>query len=246
MIDDATGTPCSKTLMFCGPTNQSQSAVCRTVNRTYPISAFYSSANASLSDTSSPPARASRMTRPPPVTTLKTAWRKVRDNAQGGRTVARKRHTVVTELAESGAGDEVIMSIADRTTKPARVGASRNSGPVRITHFFTSPQHLYLSESRQPLTKAILSKVRATPSTSAECRRLRSQHSFITCSIYAGSSGFSSVVNGTSAVERRTPRTYCGRELGEGTRKRTETRILARFRRLKAVVLPIPMHAPKC
>jgi hypothetical protein len=47
-----------------------------------------------------------------PVTTLKTAWIKVRNNA---KVVGRRhdnRHTLVTELAESGAGDEVIMSIA--------------------------------------------------------------------------------------------------------------------------------------
>ena len=41
-----------------------------------------------------------------PVTTLRTAWTKVRDKA---KVVARwhdNRHTLVTELSESGAGDE--------------------------------------------------------------------------------------------------------------------------------------------
>jgi hypothetical protein len=47
-----------------------------------------------------------------PMTSFKTAWTKVRDK---GKVVGRwhdNRHTLVTELAESGAGDEVIMSIA--------------------------------------------------------------------------------------------------------------------------------------
>ena len=49
-----------------------------------------------------------------PVTTLRTAWTKVRDK---GKVVARwhdNRHTLVTELSESGAGDEVIMSAAEK------------------------------------------------------------------------------------------------------------------------------------
>ena len=52
-----------------------------------------------------------------PVTSLKTAWAKVRKNA---RVVGRwhdNRHTLVTELAESGAGDEVIMSIAGHVSR---------------------------------------------------------------------------------------------------------------------------------
>ncbi|MCL5742904.1 MAG: site-specific integrase [Acidobacteria bacterium] len=47
-----------------------------------------------------------------PVTTLKTAWIKVRKNAKVVGRWHDNRHTLVTELAESGAGDEVIMSIA--------------------------------------------------------------------------------------------------------------------------------------
>jgi len=47
-----------------------------------------------------------------PVTSLKTAWTKVRDNAKVVGRWHDNRHTLVTELSESGAGDEVIMSIA--------------------------------------------------------------------------------------------------------------------------------------
>jgi uncharacterized LabA/DUF88 family protein len=47
-----------------------------------------------------------------PVTSLKTAWTKVRDKAKVVGRWHDNRPTLVTELAGSGAGDEVIMSIA--------------------------------------------------------------------------------------------------------------------------------------
>jgi integrase len=52
-----------------------------------------------------------------PVSTLKTAWTKVRDNAKVVGRWHDNRHTLVTELAESGAGDEVIMSIAGHVSR---------------------------------------------------------------------------------------------------------------------------------
>jgi integrase len=52
-----------------------------------------------------------------PVTTLKTAWTKVRGNAKVVGRWHDNRHTLVTELAESGAGDEVIMSIAGHVSR---------------------------------------------------------------------------------------------------------------------------------
>lgn len=52
-----------------------------------------------------------------PVTTLKTAWTKVRENAKVEGRWHDNRHTLVTELAESGAGDEVIMSIAGHVSR---------------------------------------------------------------------------------------------------------------------------------
>ena len=47
-----------------------------------------------------------------PITSFKTAWIKVREKAGVQGRWHDNRHTLVTELAESGAGDEVIMSIA--------------------------------------------------------------------------------------------------------------------------------------
>ena len=52
-----------------------------------------------------------------PVTSLKTAWTKVRNKANVVGRWHDKRHTLVTELAESGAGDEVIMSIAGHVSR---------------------------------------------------------------------------------------------------------------------------------
>ncbi|HEY6343627.1 MAG TPA: tyrosine-type recombinase/integrase [Bryobacteraceae bacterium] len=52
-----------------------------------------------------------------PVTTLKTAWTKVRKKAGVVGRWHDNRHTLVTELAESGAGDEVIMSIAGHVSR---------------------------------------------------------------------------------------------------------------------------------
>jgi hypothetical protein len=52
-----------------------------------------------------------------PVTTLRTAWIKVRDKA---KVVGRRhdnRRTLVTELPESGAGGEVIVSIAGQVSR---------------------------------------------------------------------------------------------------------------------------------
>src|SRR6516165_5780749 len=73
-----------------------------------------------------------------PVTTSKTAWTRVRENAKVVGRWHDNRHTLVTELAESGAGDEVIMSIAGHVSramlsrysawlsKPGRKGVSQD------------------------------------------------------------------------------------------------------------------------
>lgn len=51
------------------------------------------------------------------VTTFKTAWTKVRRDAGVKGRWHDNRHTLVTELAESGAGDEVIMGIAGHVSR---------------------------------------------------------------------------------------------------------------------------------
>jgi integrase len=52
-----------------------------------------------------------------PITSFKTAWTKVRENAGVKGRWHDNRRTLVTELAESGAGDEVIMSIAGHVSR---------------------------------------------------------------------------------------------------------------------------------
>jgi len=52
-----------------------------------------------------------------PITSFKTAWMKVRQKAGVKGRWHDNRHTLVTELAESGAGDEVIMSIAGHVSR---------------------------------------------------------------------------------------------------------------------------------
>ena len=52
-----------------------------------------------------------------PVTTLKTAWNNVRDRAKVEGRWHDNRHTLITDLAESGAGDQTIMEIAGHVSK---------------------------------------------------------------------------------------------------------------------------------
>jgi integrase len=51
------------------------------------------------------------------ITTLKTAWATVRKNAEVKGRWHDNRHTLITELAESGAGDETIMAIAGHVSR---------------------------------------------------------------------------------------------------------------------------------
>ena len=51
------------------------------------------------------------------MTTLRTAWTKVRDKAKVVGRWQNNRHPLVTELPESSAGDEVIMSIAGHVSR---------------------------------------------------------------------------------------------------------------------------------
>jgi len=51
------------------------------------------------------------------ITTLKTAWNNVRANANVKGRWHDNRHTLITDLAESGAGDQTIMDIAGHVSK---------------------------------------------------------------------------------------------------------------------------------
>ena len=51
------------------------------------------------------------------VTTLKTVWNNIREKAEVKGRWHDNRHTLMTELAESGAGDQTIMDIAGHVSK---------------------------------------------------------------------------------------------------------------------------------
>lgn len=55
-----------------------------------------------------------------PQTSLKTAWRNARNRANVEGRFHDTRHTFVTDLAESGAGDEVIRDMAGHVSKEMR------------------------------------------------------------------------------------------------------------------------------
>jgi integrase len=52
-----------------------------------------------------------------PITTLKTSWNNVRNRAGAKGRFHDTRHTLITELAESGAGDQTIMDIAGHVSR---------------------------------------------------------------------------------------------------------------------------------
>ena len=74
------------------------------------------------------------------VTTLKTVWNNVRKNAGVKGRWHDNRHTLITELAESGAGDQTIMDIAGHVSKQMlkhyshiRMEAKRNALEAIVT-----------------------------------------------------------------------------------------------------------------
>ncbi len=52
-----------------------------------------------------------------PITTIKTAWSNARDRAGVTGRLHDSRHTLITELAENGAGDQTIMDIAGHVSR---------------------------------------------------------------------------------------------------------------------------------
>jgi len=82
-----------------------------------PIGIKRSSESLSRSGTSFPSGNRVRVTLPALSLPLKTAWNNVRTNAQVKGRWHDNRHTLITDLAESGAGDQTIMDIAGHVSK---------------------------------------------------------------------------------------------------------------------------------
>jgi integrase len=61
--------------------------------------------------------RANKLDPTRPITTIKTAWTNARDRAGVSGRLHDSRHTLITDLAESGAGDQTIMDIAGHVSR---------------------------------------------------------------------------------------------------------------------------------
>jgi hypothetical protein len=61
--------------------------------------------------------RANQLDPTRPITTIKTAWANAREGAGVNGRLHDSRHTLITELAESGAGDQTIMDIAGHVSR---------------------------------------------------------------------------------------------------------------------------------
>ena len=61
--------------------------------------------------------RANQLDPTRPITTIKTAWANARERAGVTGRLHDSRHTLITELAESGAGDQTIMDIAGHVSR---------------------------------------------------------------------------------------------------------------------------------
>jgi hypothetical protein len=93
------------------------------------------------------------------ITSFKTAWKTMRKNAKVKGRWHDNRHTLITELAESGAGDETIMQIAAHVDRQMfrhyshiRIKAKREALEA-VTSFNAGHRHLRrhaLSRDRQP------------------------------------------------------------------------------------------------
>jgi len=86
-----------------------------------------------------------------PVTTLKTAWHNLRKKAGVQGRWHDNRHTLITDLAESGASDQTIMDIAGHVSK----------------HMVRHYSHIRIEAKRVAL-ESIVPKQTATPSREKE------------------------------------------------------------------------------
>ena len=103
-----------------------------------------------------------------PVTTLKTAWDTVRRNSKVTGRWHDHRHTLITDLAESGAGEQTIMDIAGHVSRNMlkhyshiRMEAKRDA----LESLVTKP-----SKPRSPVSKSL--DIRRIPKATGETTRL--------------------------------------------------------------------------
>ena len=98
-----------------------------------------------------------------PITTFKTAWRKVLSKAGVTGRWHDSRHTMITELAERGAGDETIRAIAGHVSphmlkhySHIRMEAKRRAVESLVTKPEEKPQPEHVSESAPTNSPTVL------------------------------------------------------------------------------------------
>lgn len=89
-----------------------------------------------------PTGRSNKLDPTRPVTTLKTAWSNVRKRAGVTGRLHDTRHTFITELAESGAGDQTIMDLAGHVS------------PQMVKHY----SHIRMQSKRDAMEKVWLTQ----------------------------------------------------------------------------------------
>lgn len=89
-----------------------------------------------------PTGRSNKLDPTRPVTTLKTAWSNVRKRAGVTGRLHDTRHTFITELAESGAGDQTIMDLAGHVS------------PQMVKHY----SHIRMQTKRDAMEKVWLTQ----------------------------------------------------------------------------------------
>jgi integrase len=94
------------------------------------------------------------------ITTLKTAWTNVRTNAKVTGRWHDARHTLITELAESGAGDQTIMDIAGHVSRQML---------ARYSHIRT--------EAKRDALQEVLARRDKTRTATAELAKKKEQES---------------------------------------------------------------------
>ena len=85
-----------------------------------------------------------------PVTTLKTAWNNVRKKAKVTGRWHDHRHTLITDLAESGAGDQTIMDIAGHVSK----SMLKHYSHIRMEAKRSALEALVKPSSAKPLSRS--------------------------------------------------------------------------------------------
>jgi len=93
-----------------------------------------------------------------PVTSFKTAWNLVRKETKVKARFHDLRHTLITKLAENGAGDETIMSIAGHVSRRmlSRYAHIRTEAKRRAVESILQPAAAMPAPIEQPTERTVI------------------------------------------------------------------------------------------